>query len=476
MGAPLPSRALDAATWDRAGDELVATLCDLIRIPSVNPPPEDAPDGELRVARHIADVLGDAGIPAEIVEPVDGRGSVIAGLRGDGSGGAPLLLLGHLDVVPAPAESWTHDPFAGDVADGYVWGRGAVDMKNLVAMEMGVLRLLAAEARAAGRDPATDPIPGLTRDIRFAVTADEEAGGLAGIHWLVEDRPESLIAAAAINESGAVATTVDGQRFYPIGVAEKGYAVYRISVQGSWGHGSMPRDDNAAVRAAQVAVRLNVQGPPRLTPTMGRFLRGMADQLDGETARVIGALAADDPRLGEAAADALCDPVSARVVRALLRDTVSPNIIHAGVKYNVIPGEAIVELDCRVLPGTTEEEMAATVIARLGPELAAFCDIDLVIFGEPVEAPAEGPLWDVMTTTLRDHDPDGVPLPVMVPFATDAKHTARLGIPTYGFSPLRLDPDERFLERFHGVDERVGVDALRWGLPVLYDVVRRFCG
>ena len=476
MGAPLPSRALDAPTWDRAGIELVATLRDLIRIPSVNPPPANALDGELRVARHIADVLGDAGIPAEIVEPVEGRGSVIAALRGDGSGGAPLLLLGHLDVVPAPAEGWTHDPFAGDVADGYIWGRGAVDMKNLVAMEMGVLRLLATEARAAGRDPATDPIPGLTRDIRFAVTADEEAGGLAGIHWLVEDRPESLMAAAAINESGAVATTIDGRRFYPIGVAEKGYAVYRISVHGSWGHGSMPRDDNAAVRAARVVVRLNVQGPPRVTPTMSRFLNGMADQLDGETARVIAALAADDPRLGEAAAEALCDPVSARLVRALLRDTISPNIIHAGVKYNVIPGEAIVELDCRVLPGTTEEDMAATVSARLGPEMSAWCDIDLVIFGEPVEAPAEGPLWDVMTATLRDHDPDGVPLPVMVPFATDAKHTARLGIPTYGFSPLRLDPDERFLERFHGVDERVGVDALRWGLPVLYDVVRRFCG
>ena len=475
MGSGLPSRALDAATWDRAGNDLVETLRDLIRIPSINPPPEDAPDGELRAAHHIADVLGDAGIPAEVVEPVDGRGSVIAGLRGDGSGGPPLLLLGHLDVVPASPERWTHDPFAGDVGDGYVWGRGAVDMKNLVAMELGVMRLLAAEARAAGRDPSSDPIPGLTRDIRFAVTADEEAGGLAGIHWLVEERPESLQAAAAINESGAVATTIGGRRFYPIGVAEKGYAVYRISVHGTWGHGSMPRDDNAAVRAAQIVARLNVQGPPRLTPTMRRFLTEMADQLDGDIARVIRSLAADDPRLGEAAADALCDAMSARLARALLRDTISPNVIHAGVKYNVIPGEAVVELDCRVLPGTTEEEMAATVVERIGPELAASCDVELVIFGEPVDAPADGPLWDVMTATIREHDPEGVPLPVMVPFATDAKHTARLGIPTYGFSPLALHPDERFLELFHGVDERVGVDALRWGLPVLYDVVRRFC-
>jgi acetylornithine deacetylase/succinyl-diaminopimelate desuccinylase-like protein len=166
----------------------------------------------------------------------------------------------------------------------------------------------------------------------------------------------------------------------------------------------------------------------------------------------------------------------ARALRALVRDTLSPDVVHAGVKYNVIPGDAIVEVDCRVLPGTTEADMRAQVIERLGPDLAAVCDIELIVFGAPVEAPAEGPLFDLLVEAIRAHDPDGIPLPVMVPFATDAKHTDTLGTPTYGFSPLRLDPDERFLERFHGVDERVSVDALRWGLPVLYDVVRGFCG
>jgi acetylornithine deacetylase/succinyl-diaminopimelate desuccinylase-like protein len=464
-----------AADWKRAVDELISILQQLIRIPSINPPPADAGDGELRVANWIAASLADAGLEPEVFEPVPGRGSVTARLHGDGTGGDPLLLLGHLDVVPAPSERWTHDPFGGEVADGYVWGRGAVDMKDLVAMELWVMRRLAAEAREAGRDPASDPVPGLTRDVLFASTADEEAGGLNGIAVLVEERPELLQAAGAINESGAVATTFAGRRLYPIGVAEKGYAVYRISVTGTWGHGSMPRDDNAAVRAAQIVARLNVQGPPRLTATMAAFFNGAADNLDGEAARVLRALASDDPRLAEAAVDALCEPMSGRVIRALLRDTVSPNIIHAGVKYNVIPGEAMVEIDCRVLPGTSEEDMLAAVVERIGPELAAACEIELVIFGPPVDAPASGPLYDVLTATVRDHDPDGIPLPFMVPFATDAKHTATLGIPTYGFSPLRLDPDERFLERFHGVDERVGIDALRWGLPVLYDVVRRFC-
>ena len=163
-----PSASVDAATWDAATDELVSTLCELIRIRSVNPPPPDAPDGELHAARWIAAYLADLGLEPEVVEPFPGRGSVHARLRGDGTGGDPLLLLSHLDVVPAPPEGWTHDPFGADIADGHIYGRGAVDMKHLVALELTVMRMLAAEARAAGRDPATDPVPGLTRDVLFA--------------------------------------------------------------------------------------------------------------------------------------------------------------------------------------------------------------------------------------------------------------------------------------------------------------------
>jgi acetylornithine deacetylase/succinyl-diaminopimelate desuccinylase-like protein len=473
--AGLPSAALGERVLGLAAGELVETLRSLIRIPSVNPAATDVPDGETRAARWIADALSDAGVEPEVLELVPGRGSVAARLRGDGTGGEPLLLLGHLDVVPAAAELWTHGPFDGDVADGYVWGRGAVDMKNLVAMELTVIRMLAGEARAAGRDPASDPIPGLTRDILFASTADEEAGGLNGIGWIVAERPELIRAAAAINESGAVATTFGGRRFYPIGVAEKGYAVYRLTIRGTWGHGSMPREDNAAVRAATAVTRLAVQGSPRPTDVMRTFLDGVAAELDGDPARLLRALASDDPRLGEAGLDAMCDPIAARVIRALLRDTVSPNIIHAGVKYNVIPGEAAVELDCRLLPGTSEADMRETIIGRLG-DLAGHVDVELVIHAPAVAAPVDDGLYRILAETVVAHDPAGIPLPFMVPFATDAKHTAALNVPTYGFSPLRLDPDEPFMERFHGVDERVGLDALRWGLPVLYDAVRRFCG
>jgi acetylornithine deacetylase/succinyl-diaminopimelate desuccinylase-like protein len=237
----------------------------------------------------------------------------------------------------------------------------------------------------------------------------------------------------------------------------------------------MPRPDNAAVLAARVVERLAEPGPPRPIPVMRRFLERAAEVLPADAGRLARRLADGDAH-AEAQLDRACDPMYARVVRALLRDTVSPDVIHAGVKYNVIPGEAEVVVDCRLLPDTTEAAMRGELLRRIGPELAAACDIELVIFGAPVEAPVESALYELLESTVRDHDPDGVPLPGMPPFATDAKHLARLGVPTYGFSPLRLDPEERFLERFHGVDERVGLDALRWGLPVLYDVVRRFCG
>ena len=469
-----PSATIGVRRWDEAHDRLVTTLRDLIRIPSVNPP--DPPGPELDAARRISGWLAEAGIPSTVYEPVPGRGSVVARLRGDGTGGEPLLLLSHLDVVPAPTDQWTQDPFGGAIVDGYIYGRGAVDMKDLVAMEIEVFRLLAGEAAAAGRDPATQPIPGLRRDVLLAVTADEEAGGLDGAGWLADHHPEHLRAAGALNESGAVSLDVGGRRLYPIQVAEKGYAAYRITVRGTWGHGSMPRPDNAAVLAAAAITRLAVPGTARLTAVMRDFFNGAAAALGGETATVLRAIAEGDTGRAEAAIDRLCAPVYARAARALVRDTVSPNIVHAGVKSNVIPGEAVIELDCRLLPGTDEPAMRAEILDRLGPDLAASCHIELVAAAPAVVAPADSPLYQVLEQTIRDHDPDGYPIAVMAPFSTDNKTLARLGVPAYGFSPLKLDPGEAYLDRYHGVDERVGLDALRWGLPVLYDAVRRFCG
>jgi acetylornithine deacetylase/succinyl-diaminopimelate desuccinylase-like protein len=469
--AARPSDAMDGPAWDRAHGALVAVLRDLLRLRTVNPPGD-----EIVAARYLEGVLADAGLRPEVVEPFPGRGSIATRLLGDGTGGEPLLLLSHLDVVPAPPERWTHDPFGADVEDGYVWGRGAVDMKGMVAMEVAVVRLLAAEARAAGRDPSSDPVPGLRRDVLFASTADEEAGGLQGAAWLVEQRPDWLRAAGALNEAGGVSVEFGGRRFYPIQVAEKGYADYRITVHGAWGHGSVPRPDNAAVRAAEVVARLAAPGPPRATRVVVAFFEAIAAHLDDPTRRLVLRLLDPDPAVSGPALAHLCEPIYALTAAALLRDTISPDVVHAGIKYNVIPGVAEIEIDCRTLPDTDEAAMRRQVRERIGEELWAHCEVEPFLVGPSVEAPTDTDLYRLLETTLRDHDPEAVPVPAMLPFATDAKHTMKLGVPTYGFSPLRLDPAERFIERFHGVDERVSLDALRFGLPVLYDVVRRFCG
>ena len=475
----LQSDRVSATDWALAHDRLVESLRDLIRIPSINPPDPAGP--ELDVARYLANELRNAGIPATVYEPVPGRGSVVARLRGDETGGAPLLLLSHLDVVPAPLDGWTHDPFAGDLDDGWIYGRGAVDMKNLVAMELEVMRLLAADARAAGLNPATDPIPGLTRDVLFASTADEEAGGLAGAGWLVMEHPEHLQAAAAINEAGGVAVDIRGRRLYPIQVAEKGVTTYRLTFHGTWGHGSMPRSDNAIVLAAQAVIRLAKPSPIRLTDVTRRFLEGAAaaiEETEPQTARLLQACIAGSTGISAGRLAALLSPVYGRALDAMLRDTLSTNVLHAGVKYNVIPGTAVLEIDCRRLPGTTEPALEARIKAQLGPELAAVTEIELIIATDAVVAPYDDPdgLFPVLAAVIRDHDPDGVPLPVMAPFGTDAKHLQQLGVPVFGFSPLRQPPGETYLDRYHGIDERVSVEGLRWGLPVLYDAVRRFCG
>ena len=478
MGLTLDTDAWDIseADWDVAQRRLVEDLRALIRIPSVNPPEPPGGDGELRAARWIAAALTEAGLRPEVVEPFPGRGSVVARLHGDGTGGEPLLLLSHLDVVPAPPDGWTHDPFGGDVADGSIWGRGAVDMKDLIAMELAVVRLLGERARAAGLDPTTDPIPGLRRDILFASTADEEAGGHQGIGWIVEHHPEWLQAAGALNESGGFSVDVGGSRLYPIQVAEKGFAVYRITVHGTWGHGSMPRPDNAAVVAARAIARLSVPGAPRITAPMARFMEVLAARLPAEVSGALQAAALGDAGSRSSPGDGPIEEQTVRALQALFRDTITVGVVRAGVKYNVIPGLATIEIDCRVLPGTDEATMRADVMARLGDDLAAVCDVELVIFGEPVESSAETPLYRVLAETIVAHDPNGIPVPTMMPFATDAKHLVNLGVPCYGFSPLQMQPDERYFERFHGVDERISLAALRWGLPVLYDAVRRFCG
>jgi acetylornithine deacetylase/succinyl-diaminopimelate desuccinylase-like protein len=448
-------------------DACVEDLRGLIRIPSVNPPDggsdvaagRDPRGGEAAAARYCAEVLEGAGIASEVVELTPGRGSCVARLAATGPATEPpLLLLSHIDVVPVDAEAWTRDPFGAELVDGVVWGRGAIDMKNMVAMELAVMLAL----RRSGVE--------LRRDVIFAAVADEEAGGEHGAKALVEQRPELFHdaagrpAAAALNEVGGYSITLDGRRFYTIQVAEKGIVWTRLRTTGTTGHGSMPHDANAAIRLARAVTALaadQAERPARVVDVVGDFLRtlGLGTVAD---------LAETDPTGARAAlTDRVADPVLRRSIDAMLRDTVTPNVLHAGKKVNVIPGAGEAEIDIRTLPGTDQVALLAHLQSRVGDDAA----VESVMALPSIEWPADAEIVRLMESALIAADPEGTPVPMMITLGTDAKALAQLGIPCYGFAPLRLEPDMPFLSLFHGHDERIPVSALAFGLPVLADVV-----
>ena len=451
-------------------DACVEDLRALIRIPSVNPPdggPELAaghdPRGrETAAARYCADVLGAEGIPAEVVEITPGRGSAFARLRATvADPEPPLILLSHLDVVPVEAESWTRDPFGGELVDGEIWGRGAVDMKDMVAMEIGVMRALARSGAA------------LRRDVIFAAVADEEAGGAHGARALAEQRPDLFTdaagrpAAAALNEVGGYSMTLGGRRFYTIQVAEKGIAWTRLRATGTPGHGSMPHSDNATTKLATAVAAIAADAERR----PGRVIdvvRGFLDAIGlGEVAD---AAEAGPDQAAEALNRLVEDPTLRRSIAAMLRDTATPNVIHAGTKVNVMAGHGEAEVDVRTLPGTD----ASAFLEHLQQLVGDQATVEPVVILPPVEWPADAEIVGHMRDALAAADPDGTPVPMMITPGTDAKALLELGIPCYGFAPLRLDADFPFLSLFHGHDERVPVSALAFGLPVLADVVARF--
>ncbi len=441
--------------WAVATDACVEHLRALIRIESVNPP-----GGETPAAEYCAAVLRDAGIDADVLETAPGRGSCFARLPATVENGRPpLILLSHLDVVPVDRDDWSRDPFGAELIDGVVWGRGAVDMKDMVAMELSVMVALAQSG--AARD----------RDVIFAALADEEAGGRFGaLHWVRERSDlfasQAGVAAAAINEVGGYSITLGGRRFYTIQVAEKGILWTRVRATGTPGHGSMPHDDNPAVKLAAAVTRLaDAPRPARVTPLVRSFFEALGL---GEVAR----LAATDPSAAGATLERLVDdPVLRRSLDAMLRDTVSPNVIRVGQKMNVIPGHGEAEIDVRTLPGTDQDAFLVGLQRIAGDEVR----VDALMAMPAVEWPADAEIVGLMREALGAADAEATIAPMMITPGTDAKALATLGIPTYGFSPLWLAPEMPFLSLFHGNDERVPVSALAFGLPVLHQVVERFC-
>lgn len=431
----------------RAEAETVEFASELIRIDTTNTGDPSTLVGERAAAEYVAGKLGEAGYEITYVESGDmpGRANVIARLPGADPERGGLLVHGHLDVVPADPSEWSVHPFSGAVQDGYVWGRGAIDMKDMLAMSLAV-------ARRLKRDGLTPQ-----RDVVFAFLADEEAGGLQGAQWLADHRPELFEGCTeAISEVGGFSVTLkDDVRTYLIQTAEKGIRWLKLRAHARAGHGSMIHQDNAVTELATAVSRLGRHRfPIVLTDSVREFLGGVTeltgwdfpeDDIDGAVAK-----------LGNLS----------RIVGATLRDTANPTMLDAGYKHNVIPSTAEAAVDCRILPGR-EEAFDRELAELLGPGIEREW-VEL----PPVETRLEGRIVDDMTRCLLAEDPGAKTLPYMMSGGTDAKSFTRLGMNCYGFAPLKLPADLDFSALFHGVDERVPVDALRFGTRVLDRFIR----
>ena len=421
-------------------DEAIEILSDLIRFESVNDGTGQG-KGEREAAEYVAGKLADVGLEPQVFESARNRTSVVARIDGEDSSRGGLLIHGHLDVVPAQPKDWTYDPFAAEVADGCVWGRGAVDMLDMNAMTLAVVR----DRLQTGRKPP--------RDVVVAFVADEEAGGVFGAQWLVDKQPQLFEGCTeAISEVGGFSLSVnDDLRLYLIETAQKGMAWLRLTAAGTAGHGSMVNDDNAVTRLAEAVARVGRhEFPIHVTKTVRAFLDATSEAFGIE-------LDPDDMQ----ATVAKLGPL-ARIVGATLRNTANPTMLDAGYKHNVIPGTAHAMIDGRFLPGF-EKEWETEIDAAIGPGITR----EYVHYDIALETEFEGALVDAMAGALRAEDPGARAVPYTLSGGTDAKSFSRLGIRCFGFSPLRLPSDLDFSGMFHGVDERVPVDALGFGTRVL---------
>ena len=422
-------------------DDGVVELCSrLIRFDTSNYGIGEAA-GEREAAEFIATEL--SALDPVVLEPAPRRTNVVVRVPGQDRTAPAVLVHGHLDVVPAVAAEWTVPPFAGEIRDGYLWGRGAVDMKDMCAMTLSVIRSWIAR----GVRPR--------RDVVAAFVADEEVTGQYGAHWLVAEHPSLFDGCAVgISETGGYTFGVDGIRFYPVAAAERGIAHLRLEATGRAGHGSRPNPANAVTTLVETVFRLATHRfPIRLTPVVQAYLEqtGAALGVDVDLTDVDGTIA----KLGRAGI----------LAEGVVRNTVTPTMLQAGFKVNVIPAVAHAQLDVRVLPGTADELMS-TVDSLLGPGVTR-------TFAErtnPVSAPFDSPWFTAMADALRAEDPAAVVVPYCMGGGTDAKAFDKLGVAGYGFAPLLLptDPDEYdYRAMAHGVDERVPVDALPFGARVL---------
>lgn len=430
----------------RPEDEVVRICQELIRIDTSNFGDDSGP-GERAAAEYAAALISEVGLDAEIFESAPGRANVVTRMAGEDPSSDALVVHGHLDVVPALKDQWSVDPFSGELKDGLIWGRGAVDMKDMDAMILSVMRDFAR----TGRKPK--------RDIIFAFFADEEAGGNHGARYAVEHRRELFDGATeAISEVGGFSATIGGQRTYLLQTAEKGLSWLRLMAHGRAGHGSQINTDNAITRLAGAVTRIGeYRWPIELTPTTRQFLDGVTELTGVEF----------DPDNPEILLKEL--GTVARFVGATLQNTSNPTLLSSGYKHNVIPESAEALVDCRTLPG--QQELVFETIKQLAGDGV---DVSYVNKDVSLEVPFAGNLVDAMIDALHSEDPGAKVLPYTLSGGTDNKSLSKIGITGYGFAPLMLPEELDFTGMFHGVDERVPADSLKFGSRVLNTLLSNY--
>ena len=428
----------------------VEILQHLIRFDTTNPP-----GNEILCINYLNNLLTEAGFETQILAKEPSRANLVTRLSGQGNA-PPLLLQGHVDVVSTAGQPWTRPPFDGLIEDGYLWGRGALDMKSGVAMM--VAALIRAKAEGAS-------LPG---DVILAVVSDEEYEGVYGARYLVEEHPYLFEGVRyAIGEGGGVSDYISGRKFYPIMVGEKQVCWMKATLRGEGGHASIPRSGGAMTKLAQMLAQLDQRRlPVHLTPVVRQLIEALMDVLPAPVSDLMCQLL--EPELTDKALDKIGGE-DGRWLNALLRNTVTPTVVRGGSQTNVIPTEITLQLDGRLLPGFTPDDMLAELRPIIGNEV----DIEIEQFN-PGPPPPDMALYDTLADILRQADPQGIPIPTLATGVTDAAFFARLGIQTYGFLPLNMPPDFNWWSTIHNADERVPLAALDFGTNAVYSALQRF--
>jgi acetylornithine deacetylase/succinyl-diaminopimelate desuccinylase-like protein len=438
-------------------DEVTEFLSNLISINTTNPP-----GNETAAAKFVADSLEHEGFKCDLFESAPGRGSVVTRLRGSGRKHS-LLLLSHLDVVAANPKEWSVNPFGGLVRDGFVWGRGALDMKGMTAVEVMALKLLKRNNVE------------LKGDVILAATADEEKGGEAGAGWLVQNHPDMVRADYVLNEGGGIAMKVDEKHVFTINTAEKGILWLKVTAAGTPGHGSVPgAADSAIMRMNRVVEKLGAyRSGTKLVPTARQCISELAKS---ETLKALSALLQDTAK-SDVVLDMLAqrDKYLAEALRASIRMTVTPTMISGGVKENIIPSQCDAIFDCRILPGQTTAEALRDIKSLLKRDGIERLSFEVIQANEPSESPVKTPLYDTIERVLQDLEPKASAIPLLLTGGTDSRFFRKLGSVCYGFHPVLPETSySKMLETVHGIDERISARNLVFGTSVLYKVIERF--